>query len=414
MKEEIKTEGKKSNFLTRFIKNSSLVTRVFIGLIIGTILALLCPGATFIKLLGTLFIGSLKAIAPLLVLVLVMNSVATATSGLGKKFTMVIALYIITMLLAAGAAIASSFLFPINLPLETAAGSSETAPIGSAELINNIALLLVANPVQAIVDGNYIGILFWAVLFGLGIRAVESPKLISATNELSVAMNKVIYWIIQCAPLGIIGIVFAAISENGLVIFKTYGSLILLLVGTMLFSALVINPLFVGILLRRNPYGIVFKCLKESGLPAFVTRSSAANIPMNIKLCEEMGVQREFHSVSIPLGATINMNGAAITITVMTLAVCHSLGIEVSFGSAFILCIMSVFAACGASGVAGGSLLLIPMACSMFGISNEIAMQAVSIGFVIGIIQDSMETALNSSGDALFTITTDMYYRKSK
>lgn len=412
MNEKIKTESRKGNFLTRFIKNSSIVTRVFIGLIIGTILAMLCPGATVIKLLGTLFIGSLKAIAPLLVLVLVANSVATATSGLGKKFTMVISLYIITMLLAAGTAIVSSFLFPIKLPLDTAAGSSETTPIGSAELINNIALLLVANPVQAIVDGNYIGILFWAVLFGLGIRAVGTSKLISATNELSVAMNKVIYWIIQCAPLGIIGIVFAAISENGLIIFKTYGSLILLLVGTMLFSALVLNPLIVAILLRRNPYGIVFKCLKESGLPAFVTRSSAANIPMNIKLCEEMGVQREFHSVSIPLGATINMNGAAITITVMTLAVCHSLGIEVSFGSAFVLCIMSVFAACGASGVAGGSLLLIPMACSMFGISNEIAMQAVSIGFVIGIIQDSLETALNSSGDALFTITTDMYYRK--
>jgi len=412
MNDKIKTEGRKGNFLTRFIKNSSIVTRVFIGLIIGTILAMLCPGATVIKLLGTLFIGSLKAIAPLLVLVLVANSVATATSGLGKKFTMVIALYIISMLSAAGIAIASSFIFPINLPLETTAGSSETTPIGSAELINNIALLLVANPVQAIVDGNYIGILFWAVLFGLGIRAVGTPKLISATNELSVAMNKVIYWIIQCAPIGIVGIVFAAISENGLIIFKTYGSLILLLVCTMLFSALVLNPLIVAILLRRNPYGIVFKCLKESGLPAFVTRSSAANIPMNIKLCEEMGVQREFHSVSIPLGATINMNGAAITITVMTLAVCHSLGIEVSFGSAFVLCIMSVFAACGASGVAGGSLLLIPMACSMFGISNEIAMQAVSIGFVIGIIQDSMETALNSSGDALFTITTDMYYRK--
>lgn len=388
-------------------------TRAVIGLVLGTILALLCPNFTIIGMLGTIFMGSLKAIAPLLVLVLVTHSIATAQAGIGKKFGLVIFLYLLSTVLAAALAIVNCYLFPVDIPVK----SVEDVSIGSVQtdmyaIFSNMASLIVANPVKSLAEGNYLGILFWSVLFGLALKCFGSPKTLDLMSELTEATSKVIHWIILCVPLGILGIVFNAISQNGLSIFKTYGHLILLLAGTMLVVALVINPLIVAILLRKNPYPLVFRCLRDSGFTAFITRSSAANIPMNIKLCKEMGVQPEFYSVSIPLGSTINMNGAAVTITVMTLSLCHSLGIEVGILSAFVLCLVSVLGACGSSGVASGSLLLVPMACSLFGIGNEVAMQAVAAGFVISIIQDSVETALNSSADALFTIAADKYQYK--
>lgn len=390
-------------------------TRAFIGLLVGTALGLFCPDVTIIGMLGTLFMGSLKAIAPLLVLILVTNSIATAQAGIGRKFGLVISLYLISTILAAALAIANCYIFPVSIPLN----GLEEVSVGVVQtdmntIAGNMAALIVANPVKSLAEGNYLGILFWSVLFGLALKTFGSPKTLCLMAELTEATSKVIHWIILCAPLGILGIVFTAISQNGLAIFETYGLLIFELAGTMLVVTLVINPIIVAILLRTNPYPLVFKCIKDSGFTAFITRSSAANIPMNIKLCKEMGVQPEFYSVSIPLGSTINMNGAAVTITVMTLSLCHSLGIEVGIFSAFLLCLVSVLGACGSSGVASGSLLLVPMASALFGISNEVAMQAVAAGFVISIVQDSIETSLNSSADALFTIATDKFMNSGK
>ncbi|MBQ4227140.1 MAG: serine/threonine transporter SstT [Clostridia bacterium] len=386
--------------------STSLIVKILIGLLLGTLLGLLAPGAGFLSILGDLFVGALKGIAPLLVFVLVISSLANATGGIGKRFTTVIALYLASTLIAAIIAVIASFLFPISIKL-TAGEVSSTPPGGLVEIFKSIFGNIVQNPITAIGSANYVGVLAWAVMLGLAFKAFASPNLKLSLQNISDAVSQVVRWIIGLAPFGILGLVFTAVSTSGLSIFADYGKLLILLVGTMAFVTLVSNPLIVGLTLRRNPYPLVFRCLKESGLTAFFTRSSAANIPVNMSLCERLGLDKDFYSVSIPLGATINMDGAAVVITIMTLAAAHTLGIGVTFPAAIVLSILATLGACGTSGVAGGSLLLIPMACSMFGINNDIAMQVVAVGFIISVIQDSCETAINSSGDVLFTATAE-------
>ena len=384
----------------------SLIIRIVCGMIIGVILGLLIPHATGIAILGDLFVGALKGIAPLLVFVLVISSLANAAGSIGKRFTTVIALYLASTLIASVIAVIASFLFPMTIKLATGEIGS-TPPSGLLEIFESILGNIVQNPITAIGSANYVGVLAWAVMLGLAFKAFASPNLKLSLQNISDTVSQVVRWIIGLAPFGILGLVFTAVSTSGLSIFVDYGRLLLLLVGTMAFVTLVSNPLIVGLILRRNPYPLVFKCLRESGITAFFTRSSAANIPVNMSLCERLGLDKDFYSVSIPLGATINMDGAAVVITIMTLAAAHTLGVSVSFVSAIVLSILATLGACGTSGVAGGSLLLIPMACSMFGINNDIAMQVVAVGFIISVIQDSCETAINSSGDVLFTATAE-------
>ncbi|MGI6021344.1 MAG: serine/threonine transporter SstT [Lachnospiraceae bacterium] len=390
----------------------NLIIRIVTGFVIGAVLALIVPGATAVAVLGDIFVGALKGIAPVLVFLLVASSLANANKGIGKRFTTVIVLYLVSTFLAAAIAVVASYLFPVTIVLEEAAESA--APGGIGEVLRNLVTNMVSNPVTAIGNANYLGILFWAVLCGFGLKKFASSNTLNVVKDFAETVSTIVRWIIQLAPFGILGLVFDAVSNNGLKIFTTYGKLLAVLVGCMLFVALIVDPLISGIALKQNPYPIVFKCLRESGVTAFFTRSSAANIPVNMDLCNRMGLDPDFYSVSIPLGATINMDGAAVTITVMTLALCTTLGVQVSIPTAILLSILASVAACGASGVAGGSLLLIPMACSLFGIDNDIAMQAVSVGFIIGVIQDSVETALNSSGDAMFTITADLRDRMKK
>ena len=387
----------------------TLVKRIIAGLLVGTALGILLPQASFIGVLGTLFVGALKALAPLLVFFLVMHSLAQHKKGAKSNMSMVILLYLLGTFLAALCAVVASFLFPTTLTLTS--GTATEAPGGIAEVIQTLLNNAVSNPVAAIVDANYIGVLLWAVVFGLAMReSSEHSK--QMLGDVADMLSTAIRWVINCAPFGIMGLVYTTVSTTGISAFADYGRLLLLLVGCMLFVALVVNPIIVFLNIRRNPYPLVFKCLKGSGIMAFFTRSSAANIPVNLSLCRELGLDEEKYSVSIPLGATINMAGAAVTITVLTLAAANTLGIEVDFATAFLLSLVSAVAACGSSGVAGGSLLLIPMACSLFGISNDTAMQVVGIGFVIGVIQDSCETALNSSSDVLFTAAAEFRYRR--
>lgn len=397
-------ERKMKNLVKKW-NDISLILRILIGLIIGTILGIAAPQATIIAVLGTLFVGALKAVAPLLVFVLVMSSLARANNGIGKKFRTVIFLYMLSTLLAAVVAVLASFAFPVTIKLTEAV--NDTAPSGIGEVMTTLLNNIVANPVKSLMEANYIGILSWAIVLGLALKKLASEHTKEALSDLSEAVSQAVRWIINLAPFGIMGLVFSSVSTNGLGIFKDYGKLLLLLVGCMLAIALIIDPLIAGICLKRNPYPLVFRCFKESGLTAFFTRSSAANIPINMSLCERLGLDRDMYSVSISLGATINMDGAAITITVMTLAAAHTLGISVDIPTAIVLSVLATVAACGASGVAGGSLLLIPMACSLFGISNDIAMQVVAVGFIIGVVQDSFETAINSSGDVLFAATAE-------
>ena len=393
---------------------TNLMLRIFAGILVGSVLALAVPGIGVISMLGDLFVGALKAMAPVLVAVLVTSSVATARAGIGTRFRTVITLYMLTTLMAAVVAVAASFLFPVNIALADVTGASGSAPAALGDVFRNIVREVMSNPVTAIAKANYLSILFWAIVIGLALKSVASEQTISSLRQWADAVSRVVAWIIQCAPFGILGLVYTTVSESGLEIFTTYGKLLLLLVGCMLLVSLVLNPLIVGCMLRRNPYPLLWICLKESAVSAFFTRSSAANIPVNMNLCKRMGIDEDFYSVSIPLGSTINMDGAAVTITVMTLATCHTLGITPSIGSALLLSVAATLGACGASGVAGGSLLLIPMACSLFGISNDVAMQVVAVGFIIGVVQDSVETALNSSGDAFFTIATDMRERMNR
>ena len=388
--------------------DSSLILRIVIGMALGAVLAFLVPGAAWIGTLGTLFVGALKAIAPILVAVLVAASLCQRSAKLDGRFALVIFFYLFSTFLAACAAVGASFLFPQTIALtEGIVQDAAAAPEGIGEVLGGLINSFVENPVQALSQGNYLGILFWAVIIGMALKKFASDNTQAMMRDFSDAVTQVVRWIINLAPFGIMGLVFRSVSESGMDIFVNYGKLILILVGTMLTVALVLNPLIVGVALRRNPYPLVFRCLRESGLTAFFTRSSAANIPVNLSLCEKLGLDRDMYSVSIPLGATINMDGAAVTITVMTLATVNTLGIRVSIPAAILLAFLSSLAACGSSGVTGGSLLLIPMACSLFGISDAISMQVVGVGFIIGVIQDSMETAINSSGDVLFTATAE-------
>ena len=386
----------------------SLIVRILIGLILGAVLALVAPGAMWITELGNLFVGALKGIAPVLVFVIVTSALAQGSSKLDRRFGTVIWLYMLTTFLAAGIAAIASFAFPQNIVLAEAAEGS-AAPQGLSEVLNTLISNFVANPVSSLMSGNYIGILFWACLFGVALKRIASENTKVMLSNIADTVSQIVRWIINLAPFGILGLVYTNVSTNGLSIFTQYGKLLLLLVGTMLFMALIVSPLIIFLYLHCNPYPLVFRCLKESGLTAFFTRSSAANIPVNMALCEKLGLDKDMYSVSIPLGATINMDGAAITITIMTLAAANTLGIQVSLPAAIVLSIMSALGACGASGVAGGSLLLIPMACSLFGISSDIAMQVVGVGFIIGVVQDSVETALNSAGDVEFAATAEYH-----
>lgn len=390
--------------------STSLIMRIAAGLVIGALLGLLVPQAAWLGILGSVFVGALKSIAPVLVFLLVASALSRAHSHIGARFRSVIILYMMSTLIAAIVSVFASFLFPVRITFTTLA--TATPPEGIAEVLQNLVLNMVTNPISSISNANYIGVLFWAVVAGLCLKKTSSETTLNFVSDLADCTSLIVRCIIQCAPFGILGLVFASVSESGLEIFTDYGKLLIVLVGSMFFVALVVNPVIVALFLRRNPYPLVFKCLKESGITAFFTRSSAANIPINMQLCERLGLEQDFYSVSIPLGATINMDGAAVTITVMTLAVCNTMGIAVDIPTAILLSVLATLGACGASGVAGGSLLLIPLACSLFGINNDVAMQAVAVGFIIGVIQDSVETALNSSGDVLFTATAEYHDRR--
>lgn len=389
----------------------SLIWRILIGMAIGALLGMFAPaGIAVLELLGDLFVNALKAVAPILVFFLVMSALANAKKS-GSAGTVVV-LYLVTTFLAAFIATLASFMFPVEMVLADAPEAVATAPSGISDVLYNLVMKIFTNPVEALMNANYIGILAWGVVLGIALRAAKQTTK-TVIENVAQALTKVVRWIIACAPFGILGLVYAAVSTTGLGIFVDYGRLIALLIGCMATVALVINPAIVFACIRRNPYPLVLRCLKDSGLTAFLTRSSAANIPVNMELCRNLGLERDNYSVSIPLGATINMSGAAITITVMTMATVHLLGIEVDFPTALILSVLAALGACGSSGVAGGSLLLIPMACSLFGIGAETAMGVVAVGYTIGVIQDSCETALNSSSDALFTATAE-YMRMRK
>lgn len=397
------------NLVTRW-NEISLVKRIICGLIIGIVLGLVVPQATALSLLGNLFVGALKAIAPILVLFLVMSALAKHQEGKQTNMKHIIGLYLLGTFLAGLMAVIASFLFPVTLTL-TQSTSDITPPGGIGEVLNTLMMNLVANPVDALVNANYIGILAWAVLLGIALRkAPEGVKV--AIESVADAISQIVRWIINCAPFGVLGLVFTTISQQGIDSLLSYGKLIVLLVGTMAFVAFVVNPIIVFIGIRRNPFPLVLKCLKDSGITAFFTRSSAANIPVNMRLCAELGLDRDTYAVSIPLGSTINMGGAAVTISILALAAANTLGIQVDFASAVVLSVLSAVSACGASGVAGGSLLLVPLACSLFGIPGDVAMQVVGVGFIVGVIQDSCETAINSSTDVLYTAVAELSKRR--
>ena len=386
----------------------SLIIRIIVGLIAGTALALVVPHMTWIGEFGTLFVSALKAVAPILVFVLVASALAQGNSKLDGRFGTVLFLYLFTTFLSAVVAVLTSRMFPQTISLGDAA-DADVVPQGLSEVVQTLLTNIVANPIQAMIDGNYICILMWACLFGLAMKGIANESSKAFLANVADGVSQVIRWVINLAPFGIMGLVFTSVSENGLAAFTEYGSLLLLLVGTMLLMVLVFGPLVIFLYLHRNPYPLVYRCFKESGLTAFFTRSSAANIPVNMQLCEKLGLDKDMYSVSIPLGATINMNGAATTITIMAMAAANTMGIQISLPAAILLSVVSALGACGASGVAGGSLLLIPMACSLFGISNDIAMQVVGVGFIIGVIQDSVETCLNSASDVEFAATAEYH-----
>lgn len=397
----------------------SLVKQIIAGLILGIILAVLMDVYPkylgflgFITIFGEFFVGALKAAAPILVLFLVTAAIAQHKKGQKTNMKRIVGLYFIGTLLASLSAVAASFIFKVKLVLPIDSQENLTPPGGILEVLKDLLVKVVDNPVNAIMNANYIGILATALILGFALRhGNETTKIV--IDDMAKAVSKAVRWIIKLAPLGVMGLVFTAISETGLSSLKNYGQIILLLVGTMLFVALIVNPIIVFINIRRNPYPLVLQCLRESGLYAFFTRSSAANIPVNMSLCEKLELDKDTYSISIPLGATINMGGAAVTIAILTLAATHTLGVSVDIPTAIVLCLLAAVSACGASGVAGGSLLLIPLACSLFGIPNDLGMLVAGVGFIVGVIQDSCETALNSSTDVLFTATAE-YAEKRK
>ena len=395
--------------MKRFISTwnrTSLIKRIAIGVVVGSVLGVLVPKFTVIGLLGDMFVGGLKAIAPLLVFALVANALSQTREGQQSNMKTVIVLYLFGTFAAALTAVISHYIFPISLKLGAAAATKATAPQGVGEVFKDLLLKMVDNPVNALAQANYIGVLVWAVVFGFAMRTASNHTK-DLLNTLAEVTSQIVRWIINLAPFGILGLVFNTISENGVGVLADYGVLILVLVGTMAFVALVVNPIIAFVMMGKNPFPLVFRCLKDSGITAFFTRSSAANIPVNLQLCKDLGLNPDTYSVSIPLGSTINMAGAAVTINVLTLAAVTTLGIQVDFATSLILSVVSAISACGASGIAGGSLLLVPVACSLFGISNDLAMQVVGVGFIVGVIQDSCETALNSSTDVLFTAVAE-------
>nr|EIM5568893.1 serine/threonine transporter SstT [Acinetobacter baumannii]EIO1620385.1 serine/threonine transporter SstT [Acinetobacter baumannii] len=399
--------------MLEFFSRLSLVTKIIIAIILGIGVALLFPTVTpYLSLFGELFIKALKSVAPILVFVLVLSSIANFQVGHSANLRPVLLLYVVGMLLAAFSAVIASLSFPSTLYLNTVSHNNLQAPGSLADILKNLLLSFIANPVQAISEANFIGILAWAIGLGLAMRH-SSDTTKQVMQDVSHAVSAIIHKVIAFAPVGIFGLVAVTFADAGLATLESYAQLLAVLLGTMLFVALVINPILVGLTIRGNPYPLVFKCLKESGITAFFTRSSAANIPVNLDLAERLGVNPSTASVSIPLGATVNMAGAAVTITVLTLATVHTLGIHVDLATMIILSIVATISACGASGVAGGSLLLIPVACSLIGISSEIAMQVVAVGMIISVLQDSTETALNSSTDVLFTAAVDIRSRQN-
>lgn len=396
--------------LMHFINRFSLIQQIIVGLIIGIAVSTVSPAAgKSLSLLGVLFVGALKGIAPVLVFVLVASALSRKQEGHESNIQSVIMLYIIGTFLAALFSVCINFVFPLTIHLDVSAATNK-APEGIAEVLITLLKNIVDNPVHALMEGNYIGILGWAVIFGVALRRVSdmSKKVL---DDCSDAITQCVQWIIRFAPLGIMGLVADSIATNGISALVGYAQLLVLLLGSMLLFAFVINPLIVFFVIKRNPYPLVWRCIKISAVTAFFTRSSAANIPVNLALAKQLGVHPDTYTITIPLGATVNMAGAAITISTMALAAVHTLGIYVDFPTALLLSILSAIGAAGASGVAGGSLLLIPMACSLFGISNDIAMQVVGVGFIIGVLQDSTETALNSSTDILFTAAADFRLR---
>ena len=399
-----------SNLMKKW-NSLSLVKRIFVGLIIGIVLALTVPEqVSGITIFGALFVGALKAIAPILVFFLVMSAISGHREGTETNMKSIIVLYLLGTFLAGLIAVIASFLFPVSLTLG-AGVDSITPPGGVVEVLKALLMNVVDNPVKALFNANYIGILAWAIVLGLAIKGASqtTKDMISTFAE---GLATMVRWVINFAPLGIMGLVFDSIATSGLESLLSYGQLLILLVGCMLFVAFVVNPIITYVCIRQNPFKLVLMCLRESGITAFFTRSSAANIPVNMALCEKLGLDKDTYSVSIPLGATINMAGAAVTISVLSLAAVHTLGITVDIPTAIILSVLSAVSACGASGVAGGSLLLIPLACSLFGIPNDVAMQVVGVGFIVGVIQDSAETALNSSTDVLFTASAEFRKRR--
>lgn len=396
------TQQPASSGFMRLLTRGSLVKQILVGLILGILLALVSkPAAIATGLLGTLFVGALKAVAPVLVLTLVMASIANHQQGQKTNIRPILWLYLFGTFAAALTAVVVSFIFPSTLQLSTSA-TDITPPTGIVEVMHGLLMSIVANPIHALINANYIGILVWAVGLGFALRhGNETTK--NLVNDLSDAVTFIVKVVIRFAPIGIFGLVSSTLATTGFSALWGYAQILLVLVGCMAVVALVINPLLVYLQIRRNPYPLVLMCLRESGVTAFFTRSSAANIPVNMSLCEKLNLDRDTYSVSIPLGATVNMAGAAITITVLTLAAVHTLGIAIDLPTALLLSVVASLCACGASGVAGGSLLLIPLACNMFGIPNEIAMQVVAVGFIIGVLQDSCETAINSSTDVMFT-----------
>ncbi|MBD9214771.1 serine/threonine transporter SstT [Senegalimassilia anaerobia] len=400
--ETLKAIGRKWNDI-------SLIKRILVGLVIGAVLGVFLPGNDVLEMFGTLFVSALKGVAPILVFFLVISALANAKGAGAMK--VVVILYLAATFIAAFVAVLMSSLFPVELTL-AAAQDTSAAPSDIGSVFSKLLLSIASNPVDALTNANYLGILAWAVLLGIALRhAKDGVKEVFAS--ISDAVSQVVRWIISLAPFGIMGLVYTSVSTNGLEIFTEYGQLLLVLLAAMAVVAFVTNPLLAFACFRKNPYPLVWRCTKDSGVTAFFTRSSAANIPVNMELCKKLGLNKDSYSVSIPLGATINMGGAAVTISLMAMMAAHTMGIEVGFGTAVILGALSAVSACGASGVAGGSLLLIPLACSLFGIGNDVAMQVVGIGFVIGVIQDSVETAINSSTDVLFAASAEyMQWRR--
>lgn len=387
-------------------QSMSLVLRIVCGLVVGAILGFVVPSWTGIAILGNVFVGALKGIAPVLVFFLVISAISKGGESHSGVIKTVIILYMVSTLLASVIAVFASMIFKVQMILPDAV-TDMSAPQGVSEVLKTLLMNIVTNPVSAIANANYIGVLSWALVIGLALRgAGDDVK--RALAEISDAISMVVTWIINLAPFGILGLVFDSVSTSGVEIFTSYGKLLLLLVGSMMFIFFVTNPILVYWCVRQNPFPLIFKCLRRSAITAFFTRSSAANIPVNMKVCEEMGLDKNTYSVTIPLGATINMDGAAITITVMTMATAATLGIGVDIPTALILSVLATLSACGASGVAGGSLLLIPLACSLFGIPDSVSYQVVAVGFIIGVIQDSVETALNSSSDLLLSISAEL------